>query len=77
MPSASDGSRYHTAVHWICQVSVDYLGGPTLARLKIGERKRHDDHVAASPQMPQKSEHFPLHTLRGVLEFLDQGFGYG
>jgi len=32
---------------------------------------------AASPQMPQKSEHFPLHTLRGVLEFLDQGFGYG
>jgi hypothetical protein len=32
---------------------------------------------AASPQMPQKSEHFPLHTLRGVLEFLDLGFGYG
>ena len=32
---------------------------------------------AASPQMPQKSEHFPLHTLRGLLEFLDQGFGNG
>ncbi len=32
---------------------------------------------AACPQMPQKSEHLPLHTLRGVLEFLDQGFGYG
>ena len=32
---------------------------------------------AASPQMPQKSEHLPLHTLRRVLEFLDQGFGYG
>jgi hypothetical protein len=26
--------------------------------------------------MPQKSEHLPLHTLRGVLEFLDQEFGY-
>ena len=32
---------------------------------------------AASPQVPQKSEHLTLHTLRGVLEFLDQGFGYG
>ncbi len=32
---------------------------------------------AASPPMPQKSEHLPLHTLRGVLEFSDQGFGYG
>jgi hypothetical protein len=45
--SVSDGSRYHTAAHWICQVFGDYLGGPTLARLKIGERKSHDDHVAA------------------------------
>ena len=31
---------------------------------------------AVCPQMPQKSEHLPLHTLRGVLESLDQGFGY-
>ena len=31
----------------------------------------------ARPQMPQKSEHLPLHTLRRVLELLDQGLGYG
>ena len=30
----------------------------------------------ACPQVPQKSEHLPLHTLQRVLEFLDQGFGY-